>query len=251
MGVFTVFFPAGNEHLVPVLPQTLLLFINLKSRQMLTIGMVDDHVLLRNCLAEVLERLGGFKVIFQANNGVHLTKIFDPSQPPDVVITDVNMPGMNGFETAAWITEHYPRTKVVALSMQNDERTIIRMLRSGAKAYLLKETELEDLFQAVRDVHYKGIHINTLLYNNIVQSLKDDPPVTEEEEKLMLAALNEREIEFLKLVCTDKSYKEIAADMFLSPRTIDGYRDLLFEKLRVSSRIGLVLFAIRTRIVEI
>jgi DNA-binding NarL/FixJ family response regulator len=161
------------------------------------------------------------------------------------------MPGMNGFETAAWVTEHYPQTKVVALTMQNDERTIIRMLRSGTKAYLLKETELDDLFQAVRDVHYKGIYINTLLYNNIVKSLKEDAPITEEDEKLMLNGLNEREIEFLRLVCTDKSYKEIASDMFLSPRTIDGYRDLLFEKLHVSSRIGLVLFAIRNKIFQV
>ena len=134
--------------------------------------------------------------------------------------------------------------------MMNDERSIIKMLRNGARGYLLKEAEIEDLKQALHDVMHKGIYINHILYKHIINSIHGLPAeeITE-QEKLM--TMSEREKEFLRWLCTDKSYKEIAAAMYLSPRTIDGYRDALFNKLKVVSRIGLVLFAIRNEIAKV
>jgi DNA-binding NarL/FixJ family response regulator len=134
--------------------------------------------------------------------------------------------------------------------MLNDERSIIKMLRNGARGYLLKDSEILDFRQALQDVMNKGIYINTLLYRHIVSSLQVTQP-NEQGEQAILNELGDREKEFLRWLCTDKSYKEIAVAMCLSPRTIDGYRDMLFEKLKVASRIGLVLFALRTEIAKI
>lgn len=214
---------------------------------MVSVALVDDHVLLRNALANIINSFAGYSVLFEANNGLHFTEILQPDNLPKIVVLDVTMPVMNGLETALWISTHHPQIKIIALSMQNDERTIIGMLRNGARGYLLKDTEPEDLKKALDDVCNKGMYVNDILYRNIVQSIHSAEN-TKENEQQVLMNLNEREIEFLRWLCTDKSYKEIAAEMYLSPRTIDGYRDALFDKLKVSSRVGLVLFAIRNEV---
>jgi two-component system invasion response regulator UvrY len=216
---------------------------------MTSVALVDDHTLLRNGLASVINSFSGYKVLFEANNGRHFTELLNPGNLPNVVLLDVTMPEMNGFETAAWITAHYPQIKILALSMLNDERSIIKMLRSGAKGYILKDAELHELKKALDSVVTKGIYINELLYNNIIHTMNGIGPEETEQQKAF--DLTEREKEFLRWLCTDKSYKEIATAMYLSPRTIDGYRDALFEKLKVASRVGLVIFAIRSEIVKL
>jgi len=217
---------------------------------MVEVAMIDDHILLRQGLASVVNSFAGYKVIYEANNGREFTQWLDPNKLPDLVLMDINMPEMNGHETAHWLTTHYPQVKFIAISMLNDERSIIKMLRNGARGYLLKDSEIIDLKQALDDVVNKGIYINTILYKHIVDSISGNQ-LNEEAEQETLMALSEREKEFLRWLCTDKSYKEIAAEMYLSPRTIDGYRDILFEKLKVASRIGLVLFAIRNEIAKV
>lgn len=213
--------------------------------------LVDDHVLLRNALARIIHLFPGYQVLFEANNGRHFIQMLDPDNLPDIVILDITMPVMNGYETALWITLNHPGMKVIALSMLKDERVVIRMLRSGAKGYLLKDTEVDELKKAMEEVSSKGIYINDILYKNIVYSISSSQEETEELEQQVAMNLNEREKEFLRWLCTDKSYKEIAAEMYLSPRTVDGYRDNLFEKLKVASRIGLVLFAVRNEIAQL
>ena len=213
--------------------------------------LIDDHALLRDALATMIGFMKEYEVLYCANNGRHFIKLLDPENLPDIVIMDVTMPLMNGFETALWVRDNHPNMKVIALSMLNDERTIIQMLRNGAKGYLLKDTEIEDLKQALDDVSNRGMYINDILYKNLVYSIHGSPEQVEENEKQVALELTEREKEFLRWLCTDKSYKEIATDMFLSPRTVDGYRDALFEKLKVTSRIGLVLFALRNEIVKL
>lgn len=217
---------------------------------MVEVAMIDDHILLRQGLASVVNSFPGYKVIYEANNGREFTQWLDPNKLPDLVLMDINMPLMNGHETAHWLTTHYPQVKFIAISMLNDERSIIKMLRNGARGYLLKDSEIIDLKQALDDVVNKGIYINTILYKHIVDSISGNQ-LNEEAEQETLLGLSEREKEFLRWLCTDKSYKEIAAEMYLSPRTIDGYRDTLFEKLKVASRIGLVLFAIRNEIAKL
>lgn len=217
---------------------------------MIKVVLVDDHVLLRNGLASVINSFNGYTVLFEANNGKHFTELLNPVNLPNIVLLDVTMPEMNGYETALWITTHYPQVKILALSMLTDERCIIKMLRNGVKGYLLKDVELLELKMALDAVVNKGIYINNILYNNIIHSMSDSN-MEEENEHQKMMNLTEREKEFLRWLCTDKSYKEIAAAMYLSPRTIDGYRDNLFEKLKVVSRVGLVIFAIRNEIVKL
>lgn len=214
------------------------------------VALVDDHRLLRNGLAYMINSFTGYQVLIEADNGKQFISQLDPRKLPQVVLLDLEMPEMNGYETALWLKSHYPQVKVVALSMSNDERAVIKMLRSGAKGYLLKDTEITELKKALDAIVAKGIYINELLYNNILLSVNDHY-VPEETEQQQAIDLTEREKEFLRLLCSDKSYKEIAAAMYLSPRTIDGYRDALFEKLKAASRIGLVMFAIRTGIVKV
>lgn len=217
---------------------------------MVSVALVDDHILLRNGLASIVNSFTGYQVLFEADNGRRFTELLDPENLPQVVLLDITMPEMNGYETAAWLKTNYPQIKVLALTMINDERSIIKMLRNGAKGYLLKDSDLTELRKALDAIISKGIYINDLMYNNIVQSMNNHH-IDEEAEKQKAFDLSDREKEFLRWLCTDKSYKEIAHIMSLSPRTIDGYRDILFDKLKVASRVGLVIFAIRNEIVRI
>ncbi|MCA6449763.1 MAG: response regulator transcription factor [Chitinophagaceae bacterium] len=215
------------------------------------IALVDDHSLLRNALANVIKTFPGYEVLFQANNGRHFIQVLDPDDLPDIVLMDVSMPVMNGFETTRWLNQNYPEVRVIALSMQREEWTVIRMLRNGAKGFMLKETDLEDLLRGLNEVANKGLYINEILYKRIVHTINQDPETVQANEWETAMNLSEREKEFLRLICTEKSYREIATEMCLSPRTVDGYRDLLFEKTQVISRIGLVLFAFRNGIARI
>lgn len=217
---------------------------------MIRVVLVDDHTLLRNGLASVINSLPGYQVLFEADNGKHFMELLQPDNLPEIVLLDITMPEMNGYETAAWLKTHYPQIKVLALSMMHDERAIIKMLRNGARGYLLKETDLSELKTAMDSVMDKGIYINELLYRNIIQSM-NHPQMNEDAEKQRAQELTPRERDFIQWLCTDKSYKEIAAAMCLSPRTIDSYRDTLFEKLKVASRVGLVIFAIRNGVVRV
>ena len=133
--------------------------------------LIDDHVLLRASLAFIINSFPEYSVLFEANNGKHFTELINPENLPHLVIMDVSMPIMNGFETALWISNHYPQIKIITLSMLNDERTIIRMLKNGAKGYLLKECDMDELKKAMDDVINKGIYINQILYKNIVDTI--------------------------------------------------------------------------------
>ena len=214
------------------------------------IVLVDDHVLLRNGLTGLISNFPGYTILFEADNGKDFIRQLDPNNLPDLVLLDVSMPEMNGYETANWILNNYPEINILVLSMLSDERCIIKMLQYGAKGYILKDIKPKELLHALNTVFEKGMYFNDVLYSNLVHTIKNG--VCEPEDPYQkLICLPEREKEFLKWVCTEKSLKEIAAEMHLSPRTIDGYRDHLFEKLKVTSRVGLVLFALRTEVVKL
>jgi Response regulator containing a CheY-like receiver domain and an HTH DNA-binding domain len=153
---------------------------------------------------------------------------------------DITMPEMDGVETTKWLKQNNYKIKVIALSMLKNDMIIIRMLKNGARGYLLKDCDTAELKQAISDVYYKGYYYN--------EFLNDKRKSINSQEEVMI---NEKEFTFLKLCCTDKSYKEIADVMCVSPRTVDGYRDALFQKLDVTSRIGLAIYAIKNDIVQV
>ncbi|UOB17706.1 response regulator transcription factor [Abyssalbus ytuae] len=210
-----------------------------------TIAVVDDHRLFAQSLEALISSFGDYEVAFYVANGKEfIAAVEESSTLPDVVLLDINMPIMNGIETMAWIKENKPELKTIALSMDDSEETIIKMLRLGAKGYLLKDIHPDVFRKAITDVIEKGFYYSDRITNALLDSI-------DKKEKEDDIQLKDREVEFLKLACTEKTYKEIAGEMFLSPKTIDGYRETLFDKLEVKSRIGLVLYAIKNKLIEI
>ncbi|HUB61244.1 MAG TPA: response regulator transcription factor, partial [Puia sp.] len=166
---------------------------------------------------------------------------------PDIVLMDITMPEMDGYAAAEWLMVNHPQIRVLALSTMDTESAIIRMIRSGAKGYLLKDAEPAELKKAFDEVLSLGYYYNDVVSRKIMQTVH--LLVEEKHDPVSLAPLSDRELTFLKLACSEKTYAEIAAVMYVSERTIDGYRDSLFRKLNVTSRVGLVLYAIRNAIV--
>ena len=211
--------------------------------------LVDDHVLLRNGLANLIESFGDCKVLFQASNGKDFIEKLKPKLLPHLVLLDINMPEMDGYETCLWLKENYPDIKVLALSMYDNENSVIRMFRAGAKGYILKDCDPVELKTALNDVITKGFYYSEMVTAKLIHTINNLHEKDNNAKNVI--KLNNREITFLKLVCTELTYKEIAGKMFLSPRTIDGYRDDLFQKLYLKTRVGLVMYAIKNGIINL
>jgi DNA-binding NarL/FixJ family response regulator len=162
---------------------------------------------------------------------------------------DVNMPGMDGFASVQWMNENFPLVKVLVISMIEKEEIIVRMLKLGVKGYLCKDVEPKELGEALQAVANKGFYYTDFITGKLVHSLQHDHP--DNEKPAALRMMNDREKDFLQLACSEMTYNEIAAKMFLSPKTIDGYRNSLFEKLNVKSRVGLALFAVKHGLVQL
>lgn len=214
---------------------------------MATIVLTDDHILLRNGLAGLLKNIG-HQILFEADNGQDLINKLDPGQLPEIVLMDINMPVMDGCGATKWLREHYPQIKVLALSMYNTEGTIISMLKAGAKGYILKDSRPEQLKNAIEAIMNEGYYYSELVNGRLLHAIND---MNDNSSGIgILTHLLEKETEFLKLCCSELTYKEIADKLCVSPRTVDSYRDMLFEKLQVKTRIGLVIFAVKNGIVQ-
>jgi two-component system, NarL family, invasion response regulator UvrY len=212
------------------------------------VALVDDHKLFRKGMVELINAFTGYRVIWEANHGKELIEKVSKEESPDVVLLDITMPQMDGYETAQWLKVHFPKIKILALSMYDQEDSIIRMFKSGATGYILKDAEPSELKAALQEMASKGFFFSPLVSNAFLNSMYKE---TQENKPTQQVTLSGRETEFLKLACTELTYKEIADKMCLASRTIDGYRESLFEKLGVKNRVGLVLYAIKHGIVKI
>lgn len=203
---------------------------------MTTIVVVDDHTLLSQAISGLVNSFDEYEVLYTCKNGQEfIDQLVFPDKRPDIVLMDVNMPIMDGLETTTYLKEHFPDIKVLALSVEEEEHTILKMLRAGAKGYLLKDTEKVVLLQALNELTAQGYYHTNTVSKMLVKSLEKDNTLT----------LKEREIEFIKNACTEMTYNEIAEKMFLSPKTVQGYRDSVFSKLNLKNRTGLVIYAIK------
>lgn len=210
------------------------------------IGIADDHVMMRKAIGTVLSSFPEFKVIVEADNGKQLLDSIEKSpQLPDICIIDIGMPVMDGYETARQIRTKWPDIKILALSMYNHEFSVIKMLKNGANGYLLKGADINELKKALLDIYNKGYYSSELVASNFFQMIRQ----AENEDSPF--KINEKEMQFLALCCTDLNYKEIAKEMGVGARTIETYRNVLFDKLGLNSRIGLVMFAINAGIVPL
>ncbi|HET6996361.1 MAG TPA: response regulator transcription factor [Chitinophagaceae bacterium] len=207
------------------------------------IALVDDHALLRNGLASIVRSFDGYAVSMEADNGKDFIEQLKTSPPPDIVLLDINMPEMNGIETAIWMKKNLPAAKILVLSVMDTDAVIISMLKHGARGYILKDSKPAIFKQALDNIRDSGFFMNELVSNKMLNYVTNDEDNATKTH--IISQLTDNEITFLQLSCTEMTYKEIAEKMKVSPRTIDGYRDHLLKKLNVQSRVGLVIFAIK------
>jgi DNA-binding NarL/FixJ family response regulator len=210
-----------------------------------TVVIVDDHLLLSGSLEKLINSFDGFSVLYHACNGKELQqKLKIHNERPDIILLDINMPVMDGFETVAWLTENHPEINVLALSMEDDEKVILKMLRKGAKGYLLKDIHPDRLKIALQEVMERGYYHSEKVAATLLHSIQ--PSYKNEEVKF-----KQNELTFLQLACSEMTYKEIADVMSLSPKTIDGYRQELFNRLHIKNRVGLVIYALKNDLIKI
>lgn len=205
-----------------------------------TIVIVDDHLLIAKALESIIDNFTDFQVIYVAENGQDLIDKFKTSHEiPEIILLDISMPIMDGFETVLWLKNNYPDIKVMALSMQGDDTSVIKMIKNGAKGYLLKNTHPRDLEEALIKLKDDGFFYPEWASKIIFSSINSE----KNGEKAV--RISEREKEFLTYTVTELSYKEIAEKMCCSPRTVESYRDQLCDKLELKTRVGLAVFALK------
>ena len=202
------------------------------------VALVDDHRLFVESLSTTIDKYGTFEVIIYATSGEELLKKLETASAlPDILLLDVSMKEMDGVATAKLVQERYPLIRMAALSTNDDDYTIIRMIKAGCCAYLVKSVSAAELKIALEEIHEQGY------YNGDAVNVNHRRLLTYKE-----IALTEKERIFVQLACSDLTYKQIAAKMHLSERTIDGYREQVFVKMQVQSRVGMVLEAIKRRV---
>ena len=211
----------------------------------ITLGLVDDHQLFLKSLSLLISSLEDFSILVEAMNGKDLIEKLEAKKiEPDIILLDVNMPVMDGKQTAEYLTQKFPAIKLVALSMKDDDATIISMIKAGCCSYLLKDIHPEELNKALHEIHKKGYYNSDAANINYRRLLQH-------QEKQNELQLTEKEKQFLQFACSDATYKQIASEMHVSERTVDGYRENLFKKLNVQSRTGMALEAIRRNLVNL
>lgn len=207
-----------------------------------TVVIADDHLLIAKALTGIIDAFQQYEVLYEVENGIALQERFKQGRNiPDIVLLDISMPQMDGFETAAWLKQQHPAVRIMALSMQDDEKSLVRMIKSGASGYMHKNVHPADLEQALNMLMRKGFYYPDWATAKILHNIGDgQEDILEEPIKL-----NPRELEFLAYACSEMTYKEIGEKMFISSRTVESYRDSLFEKLGLKTRVGLVLYAVK------
>lgn len=210
------------------------------------VALADDHKLVRSSIAKLVSSFKNCTVLFDAENGEQVQQQLKNHIIPDVLLLDISMPVMDGFETTLWVNKNYPQVKIIALTMNTDERSIVKMMRNGAKGFLSKNTEPPELLKAIETVMTKNFYLPEDISWKLVTGLQDEANQPAEPKDL-----SDKEREFLSFVCTELNYEQIAKKMFISVRTVDDYRATLYEKLKVHSRMGLAMYAIKNGIVDV
>lgn len=203
---------------------------------MTTVAIVDDHRIFCDSLAALVSDMDGFSIIWTAQSGSEaIKKLAEKLQVPDILLLDVNMPAVSGLDVAEWIFTNQVNTRMLVLTMEEDDTSIIKMLHYGARGYLLKMISGQEFQFALEQVRSIGYHYTPMVVSQIGKSIRKKTDSSIE--------LKGREQEILELMATDMSYSEIAAKAFLSESTIDTYRARLFQLFEVKNRIGLILKA--------
>ncbi len=212
----------------------------------INIVVVEDHRLVRTGIVNLIHSLDDtFKVVAEAENGAECIELINNGLLPHIIIMDLNMPVLNGHETSRKLLEQYPDLKILILTMLDDDVTLIKLIKSGVRGYLHKNIKPDELFNAIQALRFNGTYYNDSTSQRLTGILNRKTNSTEQEH------LSEQELKFIELSCSELTYKEIANNMHLSEKTIDGYRAKVFQKLNLKSRVGLVIYAIENNLVSI
>lgn len=209
----------------------------------------DDHVLYRAGVKTALSQKKDIKVIAEADNGMHLINLLK-SLPCDVILLDIQMPIMDGIEALPEIRKVCPGVKVIMLTMVEDNSMITRLMEIGANSYLTKTSDSEVIYEAIKTCFSNEYFFNSLTNQAMLANLKQRNVQVPPEMRMPEANLNEKETTILRLMCEEKSTKEIADIVELSPRTVEALRDKLKVKTGAKTTAGLILYAVKHKIIE-
>jgi len=206
------------------------------------VAIADDHHLFRTGVRTSLSSRKDIQMVGEAENGMQLLNLLKHMKP-DVILLDIQMPIMDGYAALPEIKKLYPDIKVIMLSMINDPSMITRMMEIGANSYLTKESDAETIYDAIKTCHEEEFYFNDLTNKALLNGLRNKKPA---EPELHEAHLTEKETKILKLMCNEKSTREIAEMVDISPRTVEDIRDKLKIKIGAKSMAGLVMYAVKT-----
>lgn len=217
----------------------------MENSSIINVALADDHVLVRAGLAQIINKQDKLNVKCQASNGKELLALLE-HESVDVVLLDIDMPVMDGKATLDRIVVDFPDVKVIMLTVHQHDSFIVHMMKAGAHGYLLKECEPEEVISAIKQVHEEGLYFNDRVSKALlggVASPKSNHVSTIGE------SLNQRELEVLELICKEKTTSQIADELFLSPKTIEGYRKSLLEKTNTKNVAGLAIYAVKNGLI--
>ena len=223
-----------------------LLLKKAKLTSKLKVALVDDHILLLNALANVIDSFDGYKVVIKATNGSEFMEEMKISPLPDIIVLDLNMPVMDGYDTASWLVNNYPDVPVLILTMFDSELMLMRMLQLGVQAFLKKDVHPSELNYALDTVVSQGCYYPQSVSGKMATMFHKASNKKNAKESV---AFTENEIKFLKWVGTDLPYRKIAEEMCVSERTIENYRASLCDKLSLRNRMDLAIFAMKNGII--
>ncbi len=210
------------------------------------LAVADDQFLFRKGLIALLAEHEEFRVLIDAENGKDLLDQMEKKKP-DIVLLDLEMPVMDGIEVTSHIKHHYPDVRVIVLTMHNSEEYIVHLIEKGARGFLLKNTDVEVLVDAIYSVKETGYYFNDLISKAMVTGLARKKRIKPDFRPVKLT---EREIEIVRLICKELSNREMAEKLFISLRTIEGHRERILEKTGARNAAGIVLFAVKNNLLE-
>jgi two-component system, NarL family, invasion response regulator UvrY len=220
------------------------------------IAIVDDHNLFRKGLIKLIN-LGDteskYTILFEAGNGTELMEKLNMKLLPDIILMDIDMPDMDGYETVSWLQKFHPGIDVLVISMFENKQAIMRMVKLKVKGYLSKDIKVEDMHMALEAIAERGFYYTDKVAGVMADALQSgdtgDKTIEEENSKIW-DVLSENEREFVKLSCTELTYSQIADKMSLSVKTVEGYRESLFHRFKLKNRVSLAMFAVRNGLVK-
>lgn len=218
-----------------------------ENSDVINVMIVDDHVLYRAGVKTALSSRKDIRIIAEADNGAHLLNMLKGVQP-DVILLDIQMPVMDGIATLPEVKKMYPHIKVIMLTLLDDQSVITRLMELGANSYLVKTSDAEVIYEAIKTCHQQEFFFNALTNKALLNNLRNKHVVSGFAPSGEDARLSEKEVTVLRLMCEEKSTREIAEAVDLSPRTIESIRDKLKAKTGTKSTAGLIMFAVKNKL---